>query len=55
MGSKVNPDQQLEDEELHQGLPVEINTNVSDKLVKLPKIILRRTLLQAKYSIEKED
>ena len=28
-GSEVNPDHQLEDLELHQGLPVEIYTDVS--------------------------
>ena len=48
-GSKANPDAQLEDLELHQGLQAEIKTAVSvrDNLVILPKNVLRRTLLQA--------
>ena len=53
---KGTKDPTLDDIEFHQGIPVEIKTDVSvvENLVILPKNVLRRTLLQVKCNTEKK-
>ena len=52
-GLEVNPYHQVEYLELHQGLPVEIRTDVSvaDTLIILPGNVSRKILLQVKYNM----
>ena len=54
---EVNPELQLEDLELHQGLPAEIKIDfsVADSLVILAKNDLKRTYLKIKCSIESKN